>query len=101
MQIHVPAHIIYAISLLHVFGVATEGKNAVTEIKTQSLLSLGSLTELYRVADILYPYKMWLLYFFIHAYVDIEKTVPDETEKYIWETIELISVDIEIYLKIL
>ncbi len=47
----------YCTSLLQIFAIGTEGKNAITEVKCQSHISLETLVKLYKAADFVYPLK--------------------------------------------
>ena len=70
-------------------GVATEGKNAITEVKCQSVSSLQSLLDNYREAQHIYPLKRFALKFLADAYLDIERKLEDSIEECIWGFMEL------------
>jgi len=53
----------------------------------------------YQVSKFLYPFKLRVLYFLVDGYLDIEKSVPDETEERVWDFLELISVDVETFIE--
>jgi hypothetical protein len=73
--IEIPHELIFLVSLLRVMSVGTEGLNAVTEVKCQSLLTIKHLIAMLKLSDFHYLLKFNLLYFFIQAHLDIEKSL--------------------------
>lgn len=82
-------------------SVATEGKNAITEVKCQSVVSLQNCLDTYREAQHIYPLKNYVLKFLADAYLDIERKVEDTIEECTWAFLELISADIETYITVI
>lgn len=90
----------FVISLYMIMGIATEGKNAITEVKCQSVCTLQSLLDTYRESEHIYPLKRYVLKFLADAYLDIERKLEDSLEECIWTFLEFISTDIENYITV-
>lgn len=100
-NVEIPAELAYSIELLNVMAVATRGKNAITEVMCQSLLPGQEFIKCYQEAKYLYNYKIALVEFFIDAYLDIEKDVPQSLQEDIWEFVSLLGVEFDLYMNMM
>jgi len=98
VEIEIPPQLAYSTELLNVMAVATRGKNAITEVMCQSLLPGPEFVKLYREAKFLYNYKTALVEYFIDAYLDIEKDVPPSLQEDIWEFVEMLNAEFELFM---
>jgi len=88
IRVEIPAKINYMTELLRVMAVATEGLNATTEVKCQSVLPISRLRKMISECSMLYPLKHYLVHFFIDGFIDIEKDVPNDLSENIWLMLE-------------
>jgi hypothetical protein len=62
------------------------------------MLSASQIAKCYKDAGFLFSYKMVLIQFFIDAYLEIEKDVPEILQDSIWIILKLIDRDFEDFL---
>lgn len=96
--VQTPPQLTYTIELLNVMAVATRGKNAITEVMCQSILSAKDFILCYKEAKFMYTYKIALVEFFIDAYLDIEKDVPSSLQEDIWQFVSDLNDEFEAFM---
>lgn len=70
--------LVYYIELINVFATSAMGKNSVTEVLCQQLLSLECIKNQLAIASFCYPLKSVLFKYVLHVYLDIQKNMGDE-----------------------
>ena len=99
IMVEIPPSLSYATQLLTVMAVATQGKNSITEIMCQSLFSVPALIKCFKEAKFAYTYKIALMQFFLDAYLDIEKDVPQELQDGIPEILDMLNDELMLCIK--
>ena len=89
-----PGELDYLCSLLGVLSVATDGKNTITESKSQALFPIKVIKELWEIAQRCYHVKLALIEFFYHSYVDTEREIV-EKDSYLNDFINLVVHDFD------
>lgn len=97
-EIIIPPPVSYATMLCKVMAIGTEGKNAIAEVKCQSVLPMSVCLDMYHALGINYIFKYQLTQFIIHAYFDIEKSINEDEAERAWAIVEFYSEEVKKYL---
>lgn len=88
-----PLH--YHINLVKLLAICTEGKNAFTEVKCHSLLSLDDILMVVEHPDCIPEVKEAYIDFLAHCFIDTEMEMKEiYTSNHIWNLLENFLVDI-------
>ncbi|KNC72316.1 hypothetical protein SARC_15131, partial [Sphaeroforma arctica JP610] len=86
----------YHLLLIKVLAACTFGKNFYTEIKCQSLVSMGDVVKVVVHKSCTYTVKNAYVYFLTHCYLETEMDVPEMyTSSLMWQLMSSFQADIE------
>jgi hypothetical protein len=77
-EIFLPNELTYTIQFIKLLAASGSGRNAMTELKCQSFLSIKDITECMRLSQFCYTFKDALLDFLMQIYLDTEKDISED-----------------------
>ena len=89
--------LVYYIELINVLATSAMGKNSVTEVMCQQLLSLECIKNQLAIASFCYPLKSVLFKYVLHVYLDIQKNMGDEHLELIRGLMSIAFDDLKLY----
>lgn len=99
-EIFLPNELSYTIQLIKLLAVSGSGRNAMTELKCQSFLSIKDITENMRISQFCFPLKDALLDFLLEIYLDTEKEISDDYHQTLWDVVECMYEDLKKFVEI-